>query len=263
MRHLLSLFVVLALSLSARAAGPVRVVHAFVALCDNASQGIQKVPERIGNGDDPAANLYWGCSDGLRSVFKRHPQWKTVPAAVPEALRGVVLERLVFRHAKTGVVLVADAYRGREIRRCIGDYFSAAAGVLATEVDVAGTPVKAGGAADLVAYLGHDGLMEFTVDVPSAAPAAKKRGAIALCCVSDDFFGPKLVAAGAEPLVLTTQLMYPGAFILEAVLDGWMAAESRPALLRRAAAAYAKNQKISVKSAAGVFTGEAGSTPPL
>ena len=32
---------------------PRRVVHVFVALCDNVNQGIVPVPPRIGNGDDP------------------------------------------------------------------------------------------------------------------------------------------------------------------------------------------------------------------
>ena len=53
-------------------------IHVFVALCDNESQGIVPVGEKIGNGDDPEANLYWGCSDGLKSYFSRSSKWKLI-----------------------------------------------------------------------------------------------------------------------------------------------------------------------------------------
>jgi hypothetical protein len=58
----------------------------------------------------------------------------------------------------------------------------------------------------------------------------------------------------ARPLVLTTQLMYPGGFILRAAVDGWTRGESAAALCDRAAASYSRNQRISVKAARGVFT---------
>lgn len=35
-------------------------VHVVVALCDNIYQRIVPVPFRLGNGADPANNLYWG-----------------------------------------------------------------------------------------------------------------------------------------------------------------------------------------------------------
>src|SRR5207249_4829544 len=37
-----------------------KVIHVVVALCDNQYQGIVPVPALIGNGDNPAKNLYWG-----------------------------------------------------------------------------------------------------------------------------------------------------------------------------------------------------------
>ncbi|MEN6627395.1 MAG: hypothetical protein ABFD69_14315 [Candidatus Sumerlaeia bacterium] len=52
---------------------------------------------------------------------------------------------------------------------------------------------------------------------------------------------------------MTTQLMYPGSFVLKAALEGWLAGESQPQIKSRAARAYAKNQNIGVKSALGVF----------
>src|SRR5262249_2093890 len=55
-----------------------RVIHVVVALCDNQYQGIVPVPPLIGNGDDPARNLYWGAAFGVKSFFKKAPDWKLI-----------------------------------------------------------------------------------------------------------------------------------------------------------------------------------------
>ena len=65
-----------------------RVIHVFVALADNASQGIQRVPPKIGNGDDPENNLYWGCDDGMKTVFSRSKVWKRISSAQAVEPRG-------------------------------------------------------------------------------------------------------------------------------------------------------------------------------
>ncbi|MGC6431949.1 MAG: hypothetical protein ACON5F_12965 [Jejuia sp.] len=38
----------------------VKTIHVYVALCDNINQGIVPVPAKLGNGQDPKNNLYWG-----------------------------------------------------------------------------------------------------------------------------------------------------------------------------------------------------------
>lgn len=230
-----------------------RVIHIFVALCDNASQGIQPVPKKIGNGDDAAHNLYWGCDDGVRTVFSRSKVWKRLAAADPDG-EGPILERVVFRHEAAKAWLVADAYRGREIKTCLTDYFAALAGTLKVEAVAGEQKFQAGGAADLIAYAGHDGLMEFQLPVPALAADLKPKAAIALCCVSQTFFAGHLEALQARPLLLTTQLMYPAAQTLHESIGGWLAGKDAEACRQLAAAAYAKNQRISVKAAAGVFT---------
>lgn len=48
--------------------------------------------------------------------------------------------------------------------------------------------------------------------------------------------------------------MYPGGFLVLAAADGWTKHETPADILQRAATAYARNQKISTKAAAGVFT---------
>jgi hypothetical protein len=54
-------------------------------------------------------------------------------------------------------------------------------------------------------------------------------------------------------VLLTTQLMYPGSFLLRDTLPIWAKGKSLAEIRQKAAEAYAKNQKISPKAASGVF----------
>ena len=229
-----------------------KVIHVFVALCDNASQGIQPVPAKIGNGDDLIGNLYWGCDDALKPCLGRSGAWKKMMTGKP-AGQDIILERIVMRHQASGAWLVADAYRGREIKRALEDYFSALAGILKSEVEVAGKKIQAGGQAGLAVYVGHNGLMELNVEVPSPPAERGEISAVALCCLSRSYFADKIHTAGAKPLLLTTQLMYPGGFLVQRVAEAWIGGQSMMATLDSVAAGYAKNQGISLKSAKGVF----------
>ena len=57
LRPALLLMILGNISLSAQSP---RIVHVFVALADNVNQGIVPVPAKLGNGEDPVHNLYWG-----------------------------------------------------------------------------------------------------------------------------------------------------------------------------------------------------------
>ena len=220
-------------------AEPARI-HVFVSLVDNRTQGIEPVPAKIGDGDNKDTNLYWGCGEALKPSLKAGGDWKLVSAVAgpkPE-----ILERATFTHRSGKWMLVADAYRGSAIRVCIADFFAA----LSADEPVAKLP--------LVAYIGHDGLMDFPLPPEATAKRGPGRQSIVLCCKSDGYFGPHLATVNAQPLVLTTQLMYPGGFILCAALEGWTRGEGAAALCDRAAASYARNQRISLKAARGVFT---------
>ena len=56
-----------------------------------------------------------------------------------------------------------------------------------------------------------------------------------------------------QPVLLTTQLMYPGSFILHAAVNSWLAGDDIDAIHVSAGKSYAKNQKLSVKAGMGVF----------
>lgn len=232
-----------------------RTIHVFVALADNAHQGIAPVPAKIGNGDDPANNLYWGCDEGLKAYFKKSRQWKFVGSSDPRT--SAILERCVFKHANSNAYIVADAYRGREIKTAIKDFMDAAAGARGGKIKIVHNKneisLSISGGADLVAYIGHNGLMDFEIPIIKSRQSSHKP-AIVLCCMSKQYFAVKLKSAGAAPILLTTQLMYPGSFILKNALDGWLLGEPPAQIRKRAAQSYAKNQTISEKAALGVFT---------
>lgn len=248
---LLALLSVLARPISAQSA--CRVVHVFVALADNEHQGIVPVPAALGNGDDPSRNLYWGAAFGVRTFFARSKDWKQIDFTLHR--KGAVVETAIFRHNDSETYVVADAYRGSEIKQALADFFSAAAG---TDAPVQlgspnGGPTYVNKKADLVVYVGHDGLMDFPVERTFPGNHDTKRQVIVLACASKQYFAAPLKPAGAIPLLWTTNLMAPEAYTLKAALDGWIAGETDEQIRQRAAAAYARYQRISQSAALKLF----------
>ena len=234
-----------------------RVVQVFVALADNQHQGIIPVPAALGNGDDAPRNLYWGAAFGLRTFLRKSTDWKEV-LTVQNPYKDI-LQRSVFQYRSENVFIVADAYRGSEIKQALTDFFRTAAGI-----DVhAGEPkacVVAGlflcppDRVDVIAYVGHDGLMDFSVTPDFSGRTAGSRQAIILACASKGYFADLLRKSGAKPLLWTTGLMAPEAYTLEAAVEGWIHQESGEQIRHRAAAAYAKYQRCSENAALRLFS---------
>jgi hypothetical protein len=235
---------------------PLRTVHVFVSLADNEHQGIVPVPARLGNGLDPARNLYWGAAAGVKTFFARSADWVVITCG--QKPKAEVLERCIFKHRRADVYLVADAYRGDEIRQAILDFFSAAAGASAESItltaDSSVVTLTARGGSNLVAYVGHDGLMDFRLPLVPRKKNETHRDAIILACASKQYFADALRASGAHPLLWTTGLMAPEAYTLKAALDGWIGGETNEQVHERAAAAYDKYQKCGMRGARRLFT---------
>ena len=155
--------------------------------------------------------------------------------------------------------MIADAYRGSEIKQAISDFFDAASGLGYATFSGGGigpSPTQRAivhSLVDMVVYVGHDGLMDFSMDRTFLGRGKEKRQAIVLACASKRYFGAVLKPTGAEPLLWTTNLMAPEAYTLKAALDGWIAGESGEQIRQRAAAAYAQYQKISERAALKLF----------
>ncbi len=228
-------------------AAATRTIHIFVALCDNVNQGIVKVPEKIGNGQDPKNNLYWGCGYGIKTFFTNASEWKLVKKYTSP--NSDILERLLFKHKSTDTWLLADAYDGAKIKQCTIDFLQSTAGDFACAIKADSIQLQFGGSANLIGYCGHDGLMDFSLESYPAAKNNAKRDAIILACFSRSYFTPALKKAGANPLLWTSHLMCPEAYTIKNAIDGWILNETAEQIRSRATQAYSNYQKCSEKAA--------------
>ena len=236
---------------------PPRTVHVFVALADNQHQGIVPVAAKLGNGEDAERNLYWGSAYGVKTFFSRSADWERITCQEKPRPKTDILERCVFRHRTANAYLVADAYRGIAIQQAILDFLAAASGDhperLSLPTAPGGAKLPIGGDANLVAYIGHDGLMDFKISTVPQKKNEIHRDAIVLACASKQFFVEAMRASGAHPLLWTTGLMAPEAYTLKAALDGWIGEETGEQIRDRAAGAYDKYQKCGFRAAHRLF----------
>jgi hypothetical protein len=234
-------------------AGKPLVVHVLVALCDNVNQGIVPVPAKLGNGADPDNNLYWGALYGIRGYFSRARGWKRV--LLQKRLSPAVLERAVFVAPERGthMYVVADAWEGSRIRDTISEFLEMASGRHAETVRVGDESLAAGGESHVVAFVGHNGLMNFDAPAAKAGLATPARATIVLACASQPYFEELLRRAEALPLLVTTGLMAPEAYSLEAGLREWFATGNVLAARMAAAAAYARYQRCGQQTARQLF----------
>lgn len=210
------------------------------------------MPETLGNGQDPKNNLYWGAAYGIKSYFRyKSPEWEYIKSWNP--INPNILERSLFKHKTKNAMLIADAYNGAQIQKCTEDFLLASNGQNPDIIELNDTTMLFGGNADLVSYIGHDGLMEFSV-YPEFKNTNETKDAIILACYSKDFFQEHIKAANANPLVWSTHLMAPEAYTLKAAIDGWLLNETNLQIEERASQAYNKYQKCGIKGARNLLT---------
>jgi hypothetical protein len=240
------------------AAGKPLIAHVIVALCDNENQGIVPVPAHLGRGDDPRSNLYWGAMFGVKTFFKRSGAWQAHAVERPKDPR--VLERVLFSRTlsrggrQVTVYLLADAWDGRHMKGAIQRFLEMSRGQH-EEVIRIGDGLSAGGGAHLVAFVGHNGLMDFPVPELARSPvgaSAGPRASTVLACYSDHYFAP-LLRVGSAPLVTTSGLMAPEAYTLDAMVTSWFGGANPEVVESAAARAYARYQKISERAALRLF----------
>ena len=233
------------------AVNSIPVIHVFVALADNVNQGIVPVSASLGNGDNAKTNLYWGAAFGIRTFFSRNRDWELI--SVTPNPNAAIIERCLFKHRRASLFLVADAYRGKEISQTTMDFLEAAAGKPGEKLKVGDVQFHTGGSADLIAYIGHNGLMDFKLNSHPQRRDDRRRRAIILACASKQYFSTALEQSGATPLLWTTNLMAPEAYVLSAAIDGWIKKESDEQIRLRAADAYHKYQHCGVRAARRLF----------
>ena len=225
----------------------VQSIHVFVALCDNKYQGIVPVPAKIGNGQDAPNNLYWGAAYGVKTFFNKSSEWELIESRKNPAAN--ILERLLFKHKIKNIYLLADAYDGQYIKQATIDFLLACSGKGLTTVNANDKEIPFAGLSDIVAYVGHDGLMDFSLSNDFKKQDEENRKAIMLACKSKQYFSPHIKNTGAEPLLWSTGLMAPEAYILHDAINAWIKSGSDTETRAAAAAAYSKYQKCSIKAA--------------
>jgi len=218
--------------------------YVVVALCDNEHQGIVPVPKALGDGTNPSTNLYWGAAFGVRTYLSkaRHWQRQKDSGVLPEGVleRIVVTTRVPRAVGDVEVKVVADAWDGRRMKDAVAWFLEAAAGRRADEAHV-------------VAFVGHNGLMDFEAPAFRAGEAEPARAAIVLACASRPYFSDLLKRAGARPLLLTSGLMAPEAYTLDAGLRAWFATGDVAQVHDAAAAAYHRYQRCGLTASRRLF----------
>ena len=240
------------------AAGDPIIIQVSVALADNENQGIIPVPQSIGNGQDARTNLYWGARYGVKTYLIRDGGWEKVAVSKPDDKR--ILERLVLKKvfSRNGhdvpVYLIADAWDGKYIRDTIIQFLNYNAGKDVINIQLGEKTIQTGGNAHLISYVGHNGLMDYSdVMTPEAEAGKKANDAIVLACMSKSYFFARLVKLKAHPLVLTTGLMAPEAYSLNAAIIEWVSRGNDMQVRKAAAVSYNKYQKTGRRAAERLF----------
>ncbi|WP_240472523.1 hypothetical protein [Tenacibaculum ovolyticum] len=223
-----------------------KTIHIIVALCDNKYQGIVPVPKSIGNGQDPKNNLYWGAAYGIKTYFKRSSEWQLIKQ---EKIDSLILERLIFKHNSQNYYIVADAYNGRYIKNATKNFLRSSAGIIKDTVKIDSKTIGIKGNSKLIAYIGHDGLMDFNIQEKFINTDNQIRDVIILACYSKSYFKPHLKGSKVNPLVWTTGLMAPEAYTIHDAITGYLKDETNDKIRLRAAKAYHEYQKCGLNGA--------------
>ncbi len=244
-------------------AGKPVVIHLSVALADNKNQWIVPVPESIGNGQSPRTNLYWGALYGVKTYMLKKAGWEKI--ATPKVKNPKILERLILKKTfmrkgkKTPVYLIADAWDGKYISDTIEQFMRFNAGYDSQTIIISNQKIDAGGESHLICYIGHNALMDYggikKIFFPKMKSATNnpENDAIILACKSKPYFSSDLEKLAAHPLVLTTGLMAPEAYSLDAAIESWIKGASDNNVRKAAAKNYHKYQKSGLRAAERLF----------
>jgi hypothetical protein len=229
------------------------VAHILVPLCDNVNQGIVPVNSSLGNGQNPKTNLYWGAGYGIKTHFQRKGGYTQHATTVPA--NSHLLDRAVFARTLANgaqLLIVADAYDGAYMAEAIADFYACLSGSKKGTIQAGSLSIPAFADADLIALNGHNGLMDGDVEVP-ARKDARARDAVVIACKSKPYFLEPLQQLGAYPLLTTTGLLAPEAYVMEAIVSHWAQLKSGAEVRTAAGIAYNTYQKCGIKGATNLF----------
>jgi len=253
-------------------AGRPLVAEVHVALCSN--NVLTCGGHGLGAGGDLTRNLYWATSGGFRGWFDRKGSgWaraaRTAGNAAAElevavwhrrVTPGAVWRRRGVR-APFDVYVVASAWNGDAPDDAIGAYLADLYGVAPRVVRLDdGSFIDAGGAAQLVSYVGHDRFMDYDngVDwsaIESRAPrGAPTKGTVVMACKTAQWLGGTIPSPARVPLLMTRDFVFAGAHAFDGALDAFTRGAGLAAIRESAAHAYATGQGTSFDRVQSVFT---------
>jgi len=251
------------------AAGRPLVVQVHVPLCDN--DVLRCGRGRLGDGEDADGNLYWATSGGFRGWFGRKGSpWRLVHhMSAPE--EDVIEVRVWRRRVSPGpalrargvkkpvqVYVVAHAWRGESIARAMSAYAADLFGRRARRITLPGGEVlAAGGAARLVAFVGHNGWMDVTDFAWPAAGGSARKATIAVACITEDYLVPAVPDERRVPLLFTRSLLFAGAHAFEGAVSAFAEGQSLAGIREGAVRAYAAGQGKSLPRVRAAFTNPA------
>lgn len=252
------------------AEGKPMVVQVHAPLCD--ASIIPCGNARLGNGDNLDTNLYWATTAGFGKWFarkgggwKKLKEWRDEATGDADLLSLSVYQRTMAAPRawqKRGaprqleVIVVIHGWRGTAIDRALAAYARELAGHDGRELEVGERAVAIGGDAHLVAYSGHNRLM----DVPAyewPEPTERVIGGIAVACMTANYMEREVSSATRVPLLMTRDFLFANAAPVEAVVLSFARGEGYREMRLAAATAYAGVQKREVKRVFGAFTNPA------
>jgi hypothetical protein len=163
------------------------------------------------------------------------------------------------------VYVVAHAWRGRSIDAALDRFVADVAGSAPRPLRLPdGTTLAAGGAAHLVAYLGHNGWMDRrAVRFPPPAAAELPHGALVVACLSASWTAGRAALAPLfatdrawprVPLLLTADLLFAGAASFEHAVVAFAGGDDLAGVREAAARGYAESEAKPVAKVRTLFT---------
>jgi hypothetical protein len=241
---------------SVRASHPV-VIQVHLALCDNTV--IRCGGAGLGDGDSLRTNLYWSTSEGLRGWLTEQPTgWHLVAEDPPGT--GARITRSVWQRSITpgatwralGVERAFPVYLVIDVWRGSAPAIDAATAAFARDlydttprvVRAGGLSLDAGGAAHVIAWVGHNRWMDYErFSWPSVARQPRgAKGVIAIACYSQAYLASRIEASGNLALTVTRDFVMASGAPLVGALDALLGGRDLQAIRVAATAAYAKGQ---------------------
>lgn len=247
------------------------VLQAHVALCDNSilACGAQ------GDGDNIKKNLYWTTSGGAVGWFHRQRAiWSEVavhdlPASESGVLQIRVYSTRIMPNAawkKRGIerpflaYAVLYGWRGKDIDLALKAYFDDLYECSTRTIPIpGGAPLRAGSQAQLVAYIGHNRMLDLSLEVlprfllRSSSCTPTPKGMIAVACLTASFLGRYASAPSRVPLLLTDSLLFAGTHAFEGAARAFLQGASLAEIRTAGASAYAEGQGKPLQSVSSAF----------